>query len=108
VKKKRSLSESVEALRPQLEVLAGVAMKALEMGRAPEAERLLASAVEDFEACAERASTPDEWEQVARMHAVLARVLPRLAEATGKPWTRYLEIGKLRAWRPGLPPRGQA
>jgi hypothetical protein len=42
------------------------------------------------------------------MHAVLARILPRLAEATGKPWTRYLEIGKLRAWRPGLPPRGQA
>jgi hypothetical protein len=106
--KKRSLFESVEALRPQLDLIAGVAGKALELGKVAEAERLLAPAVEDFQSYAERATTPDEWEHVARMHAVLARILPRLAAATGKPWTRYLEAVPLRSWRPRLPPRGQA
>jgi hypothetical protein len=92
----------------QLTLLAGVAMKALAMGRAPEAERLLAPAVADFQTFAERASAPDEWEVVARMHSVMATILPRLEAATGKPWTRCLEVVKHKSWMPRLPPRGRS
>src|SRR6476661_1323405 len=111
--KKRALMLRGDAHLPysraaQLEMLAGVATKALEMGKAAEAERLLAPAVADFQTFAERASSADDWELVAKMHAILTPVLPRLAAATGKAWTRCLQTVAQKAWMPQPPPRGQA
>jgi hypothetical protein len=91
-----------------LDFLMPVAIKALDVGKAPEAERLLASIVADFQALAERASCSEEWELVVRMHDVLAPILPRLEAATGKPWTRCLDVVKRRSRDARLPPRGRA
>jgi hypothetical protein len=112
--KKRSLIETAgervapERMAAQLELLAGVASKALDMGNGEAAERILATAVSDFVDLARRAATEEEWEAVARMHAVLVPLLPRLEAATGKGWTACLDVVKDQRWRPRLPPRGQA
>ena len=108
---KRSLIEAAEdprALLERLELLAGVATKALEMNRPSEAERLLASVTAECQELAARASTRDELELVGQMHLLLAPLLRRLEAVTGKPWTRCLEVIRLPASNPRLPPRGQA
>jgi hypothetical protein len=108
--KRRTLIQTTqrpERRADQLALVAGVAAKALELGKVAEAERLLASAVADFETRAERAMTGEQWTIVARMHGVLAPILPRLEAATGKPWTRCLELVKRRMWTSQLP-RGLA
>jgi hypothetical protein len=59
----------------------------------------------DFVSFAQSASSQDDVECVARMHAVLSDLLPQLE---GKPWTRCLEDVIATPWRPRPPPRGQA
>jgi hypothetical protein len=111
---KRSLIETlddssrVERVAQQLELVVGVAEKGLAIGKAPEAGRLVLTAVRHFADIARSASTPDDWEVVARMHAVLAPILSRLEAATGEPWTGHLDAVNQRPSRPRLPPRGKA
>jgi hypothetical protein len=100
--------EAGERLMQQLEVLAGVATKAIAMKKWDEAERLLSSVTADFVSFVERASNSDEWENVARMHPVLAEILPKLEAATGEPWMQCLDVAAVRRDKPRPPPRGQA
>jgi hypothetical protein len=108
---KKSLIEPVDdnhgqRLTPQLELCAGVASKALALGKSVGAERLMSSVTADFMNFAQAASSYDDVEAVARMHAILSGILPKLEAATGKPWARCLKEVTVRPWTPR--PRGQA
>ncbi len=90
----------------QLRMLTGVAMKALDMGKGNEAERMLVTAIADCTRFAERATTRDDLDLVAEIHTILAPILPRLETATGKRWTACLDV--LRPRKRRTLPRGQA
>ena len=96
------------ARRPQLVLLLGVVTKALEKGRAEEAERILSSTVADLQTLADHMSTLAEYESLAEAYRLLAPILPQLEAATGRPWTRCLEVFRAGLCKPIVPPRGQA
>lgn len=91
---KRSLIEPARERMPELRLLLDVAEKAIALGRAAEAERLLASAVNDFTDFATHASTPEQIEAVANMRMTLTPILRQLEAATGKRWMASLEAGR--------------
>jgi hypothetical protein len=111
---RRSLIEPPEAaddpemLVRRLELLLGVAKKALAMRKGAEAETLLASIVGDCHTFASRASTAEDIEYVARMHVLLAPLLPQLEALTGRGWTSVLGVVRLPPAQSRLPRRGRS
>lgn len=81
-------------LPADVDLVVGVAEKALAMGHAAEAERLVATATNDFAEWVRRATTEEEWDDIERIRARLARVLPRIEEATGRRWTACLDFAR--------------
>ncbi len=79
-------------------VLCGVAEKAIEIGRAAEAERLLSSAAFDYAHWLDDVRSFDEWTALVELYEVLHPLVEKLEAATGRPWGRHLRAPGTSRW----------
>src|SRR3989442_834440 len=96
----REMGDDRALFAERFRLLAGVAEKAIAIGRHAEAERLIASAVADYSEAARRGvRSLEEWETLVALHDALAPICEALESATGKPWKRNLPSpGGIHMW----------
>ena len=97
-----------ERLVAQLEIVSGVFEKALAMGRVADAERLLSPVATSFVELVHKADSAEDREALRALYGRLDEMLTRLEAASGKGWTRCLDVVKERVSKRMVPPRGRA
>jgi hypothetical protein len=83
-------------------VLCGVAEKAIEIGRAAEAERLLASAAFDYAEWLDEVRSFEEWTALVELYELLHPLVVKLETATGKPGGFHLRAPGTSRWPWGM------
>jgi hypothetical protein len=83
-------------------VLCGVAEKAIEIGRAAEAERLLASAALDYANWLDDVRSFEEWQALVELYELLHPLVMKLEAVMGKPWEHNLRAPGTSRWPWGM------